>query len=379
MRKLLLQHNRAPGDVLVMSALIRDIALAYPNQFQVSVETSVNEIWQQNPYVVPIPKGGVQKDVETFKLSYGDAINQVGSRNKHFLLGFHEDFEKKTGIHVPLLYPRPCYPLAQEEKLTPFVSSRYWVVLSGGKSDFTTKHWVYKRYQQLVNLLRQAGIYTVQLGALGHGKELYHYHPLLENTLNLVGLTSLRDMARIIYHAEGVICPITAAMHFAAALEKPCVVIAGGREEWWWEAYVPGLGNFGTEIKEEVRVPHRFLHTIGLLDCCQKRGCWKTKVDTGKSACRYPLDVMGQIAPRCMDMIKVEHVFEAVMSYYEDGTLPPIGHPKTIVVVDGKPRILQPNDPIPPQPKSALAEALTLPEPQLLIDTAGIKSFREAL
>jgi hypothetical protein len=372
MRKLLLQHNRAPGDVLVMSALVRDIALAYPGQYQISVETSVGEIWRHNPHVIPTPKGDVQQDIEIHKLGYGQAINLVGSRNKHFLLGFYEDFERRFGVHVPLLYPRPDYHLSDEEKQTPLVSGRYWVMISGGKSDFITKHWVYKRSQQLVNVLRQASIYTVQVGAIGSSGEVYHYHPRLENTLCLVGLTTVRDMARLIYHAEGVICPVTAAMHFAAALQKPCVVIAGGREEWWWEAYVPGLNNFGTELREDVKVPHRFIHTIGKLDCCQRRGCWKNTVDTGPNCCRYPLDIGGQQAPACMDLITVNHVFEAVMSYYEEGTLPPIGHPKTIALVNGKPRVLQPGEVITDQHPSALVDALTYPEPQLLVKTAGI-------
>jgi hypothetical protein len=182
-------------------------------------------------------------------------------------------------------------------------------------------------------------------------------------------------MARLIYHAEGVICPITAAMHFAAALQKPCVVIAGGREEWWWEAYVPGKGNFGPDLREEVQVPHRFLHTIGLLDCCRRKGCWRNTVDEGESKCKYPLDVAGQRVPKCMVMISVEHVVEAVMSYYEDGTLPPIGTAKRIALVDGKPRLLGQDDAIPENQHSAMAEALTLPEPRLLLQTEGLQQM----
>ena len=40
--------------------------------------------------------------------------------------------------------------------------------------------------------------------------------------------------------------------------------------------------------------------------------------------------------PECLLMIKPEHVAEAVMSYYEDGTLPPIGKPKKITLPTGK-------------------------------------------
>ena len=172
MRKLLLQHNRAPGDIIVMSALVRDIAATQPN-IQISVNTSVGEIWRHNPHVTTIPKGTPQENLETIKLDYGPAIQRVGNRNQHFLTGFYENFEEQTKIHIPLRYPRPDYHLSAEERNVPLVSGRYWVVLSGGKSDFTTKHWIYKRAQQVVNLLKTAGVYTVQLGGIqqtGAGK-----------------------------------------------------------------------------------------------------------------------------------------------------------------------------------------------------------------
>lgn len=375
MRKLLLEHKRAPGDVLVMSALVRDIALTYPSQFSISVHTSAASIWQNNPHVTHVNDHQQQQDIEHFKLGYGDAINLVGTRNRHFLLGFYEDFERQTGISVPLLYPRPAYYLSEEERTVPLVSGRYWVLVAGGKSDFVTKHWLYKRWQQLVNILRGFELRFVQVGAVGGNKDIYHYHPILENVLSLVGQTTLRDLARLIYHADGVICPITAAMHFAAALQKPCVVLGGGREEWWWEAYVPGLGNFGTDLREDVQVPHRYLHTLGKLDCCQRRGCWRNKVVGPTSVCKYPLPTTGQIVPLCMDMITVNHVVEAVMAYYSDGIIPPIGIPRRIAFVDGQPRLLSEYDAWPLE-TSALAAALHYPEPKLLVDTDGIRQIQ---
>jgi hypothetical protein len=173
-------------------------------------------------------------------------------------------------------------------------------------------------------------------------------------------------MARIIYHAEGVICPITAAMHFAAALHKPCVIIAGGREEWWWESYVAGLGNFGTSIREDVRISHKYLHTQGLLPCCKDRGCWKDQLTGEKSKCEQIDNANGQILPKCMSMITVNHVFEAVMSYYKDRILPPIGEPRHIGLIDGKPHVL-PSNYEPPHEQSALLAAINTPEPQLLL------------
>ena len=135
-----------------------------------------------------------------------------------------------------------------------------------------------------------------------------------------------RSLLWQIYHCEGVICPITCAMHVAAAFEKPCVGIAGGREEPWWEHYGYG-NNFGPKAKP-IAVPHRYLHTVGQLSCCEKKGCWKKKVtrhENDKSVCHKPAQrpLGAQPLPLCMEMITVDHVVDAILSYYEDGTLEP--------------------------------------------------------
>jgi hypothetical protein len=78
-------------------------------------------------------------------------------------------------------------------------------------------------------------------------------------------------------------------------------------------------------------------------------------------------------------MITVNHVVEAVMSYYADGTLPPIGTPKRIVLVDGRLKVLEDNEPTPPQHQSALVEALSTADPQLLIKTDGMMTIEAHL
>ena len=240
---------------------------------------------------------------------------------------FYRDLKERTGLEVPCLKPHPDLHLAPREKIPP-ISGRYWLVFGGGKTDFTTQHWDFQRYQQLVDRLRPYGLRFAQSGAVGP----MHVHPPMERVLDLRGWGGIRELIRQIYHCEGVICPITAAMHIAAAFRKPCVVIAGGREEPWWEAYDNQFGQFGPEA-EPVRVPHRFLHTVGLLPCCQHKGCWKNKVvqiNNDRSLCvrlAPPRPDRQQPLPLCMDMITVDHVIEAVLWYYQEGYLPPIGLP----------------------------------------------------
>ncbi len=318
MESLVLNHHRAPGDIVTMTALVRDIHVAYPGRFRVSVQTSCPELWYGNPYVVPRRKSEPAKWVQ---LSYGEGIGRSARENIHFLTAWHHNLAKQTGIEVPLTLPKPDLHLKPSEEAR-IVDGRYWLILAGGKTDFTTKHYVYARHQKVVDALRGMGIAVVQGGSADRG----HYHPRMAGALDLVGKTTLREFMRLIAQADGVICTITAAMHIAAAFDRPCVITGGGREAWWWEGYTND-NQFGPVASGKVKVPHRYIHTIGLLDCCKTRGCWLNKVtsdekDEKRSYCRRPKAVEGgQRVPECMAMISPQNVIEGVVSYYADGTL----------------------------------------------------------
>ncbi len=336
-KKFVIEFKRAPGDCLLLTALVRDLKETYGNRYQVDVRTQFPGIWRHNPHLTKLD----QYDETVCWLNFGDRKNAVDitgleSSQKgvqcHYLTYFHQEFERRTGIHVPVLLPRADLYLSKEEKARPRISGRYWVIVPGGKTDISNKWWHHYRYQEVVDQLRPWGVRFVQEGAT---KNLCH-HPALGNSLNMVGLTSIRDMIVNIYHAEGVICGVTFQMHIAGALEKPCVVIAGGREEPWYEEYSNAFGNFGDKALP-VNVPHRFLHTLGALGCCRKRGCWRRRVQQigdsrggyDKNLCKMPFrEEEGKAAvPTCLNMIQTDHVTEALMSYYEDRTLKPIGTP----------------------------------------------------
>lgn len=321
-RRIIVAFKMAPGDVLMVSSLVRDLKLQYGDRYQIDVRTNFPAHWRHNPYLTPLDESS--PGVEFIQLEY---TPRTPSRHcRHFCGDFRHDFKKKTGIPVKQFHPHGDLHLHPDEMVEPKISGRYWIIIPGGKTDMTTKWWSQTRYQQVVDRLIPYGLNFVQEGAT---KNLC-VHPPLDNVLNVVGQTSIRDLIVNIYHAEGVICGITFPMHVAGALARPCVVIAGGREEPHWEAYTDEYGAFPEECSPTV-VPHKFLHTFNQLDCCTGKGCWKQrthKLNDGakhdKSLCDKPAPgEHGQIVPKCLDMITVDHVAEAVMSYYEDGYLPP--------------------------------------------------------
>jgi ADP-heptose:LPS heptosyltransferase len=335
--RLIIRHRWALGDTVLLTGLVRDIHRAYPDQYEIMVDTNFTNVWWNNPHVIKFEAKSLPRPTRV-EVGWGDGIRWNGyarsgnnqKEMKHILAWYHYDFERKTGIKVPVTDPYPDLHLSQDE-CRRRIEGRYWVILSGGKLDLTNKHWHAHRYQELVDRLLPYGLSFVQCGAT-HTK---HVHPPLNGVLNMVGQTeNVRDLWNIILHADGVICPVTGAMHIAAALKRPCVVIAGGREEPWFEAYVDNFKAFG-EAATPVPVPHKFLHTIGMLPCCDIQGCWKKRVvpldqrDLHKKSytlCRSPIrPVESHPVPECMHLITVDHVAEAIMDYYDENILPPIG------------------------------------------------------
>ena len=315
--------SMAPGDTVVMTSLVRDIKLKYGDDIQVDVVSSYPLLWENNPHLTKL--GLNQPDVQTVPLTYVPEMHdsQRGVHH-HYIAAWHKAFQRATGLPVPVYHPKG--DLHPDERETPLVSGRYWVIVPGGKRDMTNKWWHTDRYQEVVDRLRPLGFRFIQEGAT---KPLC-YHPPLNGVLNLVGRTNQRDLMANIRFAEGVICGVTHQMHLAAVFDKPCVVLAGGREEPWWEAYSNQFGAFGPECTP-VKTPHVYLHTLGRLDCCKVRGCWRRRtvpLNDGhphydQTTCCNPVLTERHPVPRCLDMISVEDVISGVLSYYGPDRLPP--------------------------------------------------------
>lgn len=311
---LILSYLRMPGDALVLTGLVRDLKARYPGM-RLGVRTPWPDVFKYNPHVETLnPRRAL-----TVELLTKPCIKRSSQGERlHFLKGLAEALRLQMRIECPILSPKPELFFGPEEKSP--VSGRYWVLLAGGKDNITIKHWSWKHYQRVVDGLREMGITPVQLGS---AKDR---HAPLKNVLSLVGKTNLREFFTIIRDSQGVICPVTAAMHVAAACEKPCVVLAGGREEPWWEEYSNRWpGAFGPEADGKVRVEHRFLDTLGRLPCCQARGCWLKLVQPGgEKSCKRPdRGDPEQMLAECMAMLTPDDVLKAVASYPET---PMTGH-----------------------------------------------------
>jgi hypothetical protein len=315
MRKLILRNFQSPGDILMLTAAVRDLHLTYPDEFVTDVRTSCPAIWENNPYVTPLEEDAC--DVETIDCEY-PLIHKSNDVPYHFIHAFIENLNDRLGlairptrfhgdIHVSDL-EKSWFSQIEEILKEPIP---FWIVVAGGKFDYTTKWWALDRFQEVVDHFRDRLLF-VQVG------DNEHYHPPLRNVIDLRGRTDLRQLVRLVYHSQGVLCPVTLLMHLAAAVEvgpfmprhRPCVVVAGGREPTQWEAYPH----------------HQFLHRAGALPCCEHGGCWKSRVlplgdgdekDLPENRC---VDVIDNL-PRCMDLITTQDVIRAIEIYFEGGVV----------------------------------------------------------
>jgi ADP-heptose:LPS heptosyltransferase len=311
MQKLILVNYQSPGDVVMLTAAVRDLHRCHPDQFVTDVRTDCPELWENNPYLTPLDPD--DPEVRVLECHY-PLIQSANQRPVHFVHGFIEYLNDQLGLRIKPTRLAGDIHLSDEERSGPSpvaqilgVDAPYWLVVAGGKFDFTIKWWHFRRWQAVIDAYRDRLLF-VQLG------ETHHYHPALKGVLDLRGKTSLRDVIRVVYHAQGVLCPVTLLMHLASAVEakpggpasRPCVVVAGGREPPSWEAY-PG---------------HAFIHTIGKLPCCAEGGCWRSRSvplgdgDEKDEPQHLCVDVVNNL-PRCMHLITPEQVVEAMRPYFE--------------------------------------------------------------
>jgi len=102
---ILLIHWRAPGDITCMTACVRDLALTYPERYEIHVAGSCSSLWEHNPHVTKVWGATPPRGLPTHRLSYLNSLRESGSRRLHFLTAFYRDLGEKLALHVPVLYP----------------------------------------------------------------------------------------------------------------------------------------------------------------------------------------------------------------------------------------------------------------------------------
>lgn len=356
-RRIVFCHGRALGDCIMFTAGVRDFKLLFPD-IAVNVESPFLEIWENNPRI----DRSVGPDAERYRIGY-PAIGSCNGTYLHFTHMFLLDMIAAADAHESLPVslgefcaafangdtgdPSMSNPAKNPDSREPFISWRgkykkfckefsrqrgeiflseeekgrnlmleefgighYWVVAPGGKTDGTAKMWDWRGLRHIIDHFRDK-IKFVVIGKTGDLAE--KNSDLFAGAADLIGRfdNDLRGLFGLVYHSAGCLTGASMLVHLAAAvprktdMNKPCVLILGGREPTGWTAYT------GNQV----------LHTNGALDCCRNGGCWKSRTvplhdDAKKSHCLHPLNCEGKTVQACMNMIRPDDVIRAIERYY---------------------------------------------------------------
>jgi ADP-heptose:LPS heptosyltransferase len=301
------------GDIVLMTAAVRDLHKCYPGAFRTDVRTTCGQVWNYNPYLEHLDQNDPEIEIVPCEPRLTNWSNTVPY---HIIESFIDDINERLGLHIRCTdFKGDLHFSPGEKRASPVIhrlagrSIPYWLIFAGGRHEIPIKWWDSQRYQQVVDHF--AGkIQFVQAGGVTD------YHPKLRGTIDLRGKTTLRGLMQLVYHSDGVLCGVTGPMHLAASVRlkkksaglRPCVVVAGAREPPHWASY-PG---------------HQFIHNVGALPCCASGGCWKRRVfplgdgtaqDAPHEMC---VDVRNGL-PHCMDLITADDVISRVEIFLRAG------------------------------------------------------------
>lgn len=303
-KRLILTTDLPPGDILTLTAAVESLHATYPGEYLTDVRTKHPAIWQGNPHITKL--ADKEPGVLTIPMHYHEGPASINKSNEvlaPFLGAYTDWLARAIGRPLRLTVNRPCVYLSDQERAeVPSVISSdprpSWLVCAGIKSDWTTKQWPVEYYQEVIDKTKDV-IHWVQIGLKQHD------HPQLDNVTSLLHVgPPMRELLVLAYHAAGGLGPITFLQHVCAAFNKPYCAIVGGREPPAWVQYQRQWT----------------FHTMGQLDCCRTRACWRMRVlakgdnatvgsdarkrKTDSSLCSRPLkDQFSRPVADCMAMI----------------------------------------------------------------------------
>jgi len=337
--KHIFKNHQGPGDIVMLTAAVRDLMACYPDKYIIDVDTTSMSIWEGNPNV-QFGKQFYDKDIERLnpddpdvtvhQFGY-DLIQQSNQGPYHFTEAFTEEIERALGVSIKNrlgkgdIHIRPQEDIyAWTERTTWFKeygldpNAPFWVIDAGHKLDFTAKFWGSGKFQAVVDHFNG----KINFVQIGHED---HIHPKLNGVIDLIGKTDDRKLIRLVWASSGVLTPVSYPMVLAAAIpvkpgtcngqmERPCVIVAGGREPSGWQAHTN----------------HQFVHTCGALPCCQIGGCWKSRTvpigdgdekDSSNLCHNVTVDDYKEVVPYCMHIITPEDIIRRIELYnifYDD-------------------------------------------------------------
>ncbi|MBQ7179118.1 MAG: hypothetical protein IJS08_17010 [Victivallales bacterium] len=302
--RLLVTDYHSLGDTVENTIALKHLHDSHPD-IRIGVDMFAQELFDNMSWIDrSVTKGNCDKVVPISM----DAIHQSNQNGLHVVRAIEMDLERALNLRIePGELRAPICLTSEEINCERWLAEHgiptdgYWIVDAGGKPDFTTKHYPHAWFQRIIDATPE--ITWVQIGMSEH----CHKRLTGANVVDMLDRTArIRDLLKLFHRAAGVLTPISAPLHLATMpwhghdrQYRPCVVLHGGREPVSFTQY-----------------PNQMhLHSLGMLNCCSKGGCWCNRVTDGEKQCRHPMCINGQWIGKCMSFIEPDMVAKICKMY----------------------------------------------------------------
>jgi hypothetical protein len=92
-RKLIIKNSQSPGDIVMLTAAVRDLHAHYPGWFLTDVRTPCPHLWENNPHLTVIADD--DPEAEAIECEY-PLIHRSNQQPWHFLHGQHIAHDPKS-------------------------------------------------------------------------------------------------------------------------------------------------------------------------------------------------------------------------------------------------------------------------------------------
>ena len=97
MRRLILRNFQSAGDIVMLTAAVRDLHRSYPGEFVTDVRTPFPDLWAHNPHITPLNEE--DPGVTVIDCHY-PLIDQSNATPCHFLHGFPAYLNDRLGLRI---------------------------------------------------------------------------------------------------------------------------------------------------------------------------------------------------------------------------------------------------------------------------------------
>jgi len=154
--KVVFKNRQAIGDILTMTAAVRDFKAAF-STVDVGVLSTAMHIWDHNPHI----NHQLREEDLIVEIGPGTLTNRSNRDNRHMCNAYRVSMEEKLGIQIPQGNIHPDIWLTKEERdRPPLIDEHYWIIVVSGEPGWPVK--MYDRWQEVVDSLPH--IKFVQIG-----------------------------------------------------------------------------------------------------------------------------------------------------------------------------------------------------------------------